>query len=709
MTRHDRLTETGLFILRIGAGLLFLAPGLIKFAAPGAFEAMLTHLPAPFSPYRHDLFQAVAWSEVVGGAFLIAGFNVRLAAAPLVVIILAASLLVVRFDTSSSIQALSLTAHAMAFGLYAALFLMGSGRWSLGREQNLIRFVSRRRWGLVSHLASDLVSGWSRNRGIFLLRMSAALPFLAVGFAGAFGFEKGFVLPSDPAQRAVVTLIAMSGGLSILTGFRVREMAWPLIALTVVHLVLVALPDARNSQIGLINILFHVLVLAALLALRLIRLGSELETGHILSGVRRNIVVVGGGFAATTFARRLERDLPRDYRIVLIGEENYMVFNPLLAELVGGAIQPSHVIAPIRRMLRRSRFIQGVVTGIDFEARRVSYTAGGDTYGLGFEQIVIAPGARANLEIIPGMGAHALPFKFLGDALQLRNRVIEQLEAADREEDASKRAWLGHFVIVGGGFSGVEVAGAVHDFVQEARKAYPRLVDDEMRVTVLHGAGMLLPEMPERLGAYALENMRGRGIDVRLGVRVEAADALGVGLADGARIEAATIVNTVGVAPNPLLAALGLPLERGRLVVAGDMSLSGHKGAWAAGDAAQLLNGIDGAPVAQTAQSAIAQGRLLARNMKRALRGRPTEAFRFRSNGAMASIGAQNGVADLFGRWRLTGFFAWLLWRAYYLSMMPTTLRKAQIFVEWTWAMGFAPDIVNLRLTRSSELRAPSP
>lgn len=707
MTRSDRLTETGLFILRLGAGFLFLAPGLMKFTAPVAFEAMLAGLPPVFAPYQHELFLAVAWSEVIGGLFLLAGFNVRLAAAPLVVIILAASLLVVRFDTTSHIRVLSLTAHAMAFGLYAALFLMGSGRWSFGRAQNLFRFLARRRWGFVSRLASDLVSGWSRNRGIFLLRAATALPFLATGLAAVLGVDDGFVLPANSLWRALAAAIALGGGLSILTGFRSSLTAWPLIGLTLLHLIVVAVPDAQNSKIGLINILFHVLVVSALLALRLIRLGSDLEVGHILSGERRNIVVVGGGFAATAFARRLEHELPRDYRIVLISEENYMVFNPLLAELVGGAIQPSHAIAPIRRMLRRSRFIQGAVTGVDVQARRVSYTAGGVAQGLGFEHIIIAPGARASLDIIEGMAEHALPFKLLGDALQLRNRVIEQLEEADRNEDAAVRAWLGHFVIVGGGFSGVEVAGAVHDFVQEARKAYPRLADDELVVTVLHGAQMLLPEMPERLGAYALENMRARGIDVQLGARVAVADARGVALADGRRIEAATVINTVGVAPNPLLAKLGLALEHDRLVVCADLSVPGQRGVWAAGDAAMIRHGGD--LVAQTAQSAIAQGRLLARNVKRALRGRSTEAFRFRSNGSMASIGAQNGVADLFGRWRLTGFTAWLLWRAYYLALMPTMLRKAQIFIEWTWAMAFAPDIVNLRLTRSSDLQAAGP
>ena len=701
INRSERLTENGLLILRLGAGVLFLLPGLYKFAAPDAFETMLAHLPGFLAAHRHELFQAVAWSEVIGGVALLAGFNLRLAVAPLVIIILAASLFVVRFDTTSHIQMLSLYAHAMALGVYGALFLMGSGRWSFGRGQNLFRFIARRRWGAISRLASDLISGWSRNRGVFLLRASTALPFFVVAAASLFGIRDGLVLPSEPVWRAALAALTLAGGLSIFTGFRANLMAWPLIGLTMLHLALVAVPDAARSQIGLINILFHVLVIAALLALRLIRLGSDLEVGHILSGDRRNIVVVGGGFAATTFARKLEGELPRAYRLVLIAEENYTVFNPLLAELVGATIQPAHVIAPIRRMLHRSRFIQAQVTEIDFAARRLRYRSGEEIDGLNFEQIVIAPGARAKLDVAPGMADHAFPFKLLGDALRLRNRVIEQLEAADRCEDAVERAWLGSFVVVGGGFSGVEVAGAIHDFVHEARKAYPRLTDADLTVTILHGAERLLPELPASLGDYAARNMRERGLDVRLDTRVESADERGVALSGASRVEAATIVNTVGVEPNELLAALGLPRERGRLVVAGDLSVPGLHGVWALGDAASAANALDGRLAPQTAQSAMEQGRLAASNVRRSLRGRRTKPLRFRSKGSMASIGAQDGIADLFGRWRLTGFPAWLLWRAYYLSMMPTLLRKVQIFVEWTWAMAFAADIVHLRFTQS--------
>jgi NADH:ubiquinone reductase (H+-translocating) len=703
LDRADRMTGTGLFMLRIAAGLLFLLPGLSKFADPATFAAMLDSLPAFLEPYHGVLFHLVAWSEVIGGVFLIAGFNVRLAVAPLVVIILVASFFVVRFDHSSQIRLLSLSAHAMAFGMYSALFFLGSGRWALDRKQNLIRFIANRRWGAASRLAGDLVSGWSRNRGVFLLRAATAFPFLFVALIGIAGAQGQIVLPGDPWLRGLALGLSLIGGLSVLTGFRTSLMAWPLIGLTATHLVFVAIPDAASSQIGTINILFHVVLVAALLALRLIRLGSDLEIGHILSGNRRNIVVIGGGFAATSLVRRLEGELPREYRIILIAEENYTVFNPLLAELVGATIQPAHTIAPIRRMIRRSRFIQAQVTGIDFDARELHYRAGEDSETLSWEHVVIAPGARAKLDLLPGMAEHALPFKLLGDALRLRNRVIEQLEAADRCEDDEQRAWLGHFIIMGAGFSGVEVAGAIHDFVHEACKAYPLVDGGDLSVTLVHGTDCPLPEMPRRLGEYTARNMRARGIDLRLETRAKAVDARGIELDGGERIEGATIVSTIGTQPNPLVLSLGLPTERGRITAQGDMSVPGFAGVWAMGDAALVPNAHDGQPAPPTAQFAVHQGRKLADNLMRSLRARPTRPLDYRSRGAMASIGAQNGIADLFGGLTLTGLPAWLLWRAYYLSLMPTVLKKVQIFFEWTWGMAFSADITNLRFTRSRD------
>lgn len=700
-SRADRLTGTGLFILRGAAGIMFLVPGLFKLLQPADFQAMLSGFPDGFQPYLPALFQWVTWSEIIGGLFLILGFNLRVAMPPLVVIILAASFFVVRFDMSSDIRVLSLYAHVMAAGIYSALFFLGGGRWSLDGGRDLLWLASKAKLGALSRFASDVVSGWSRNRGIFILRAAVALPFLVDPILVLTGGVPSMGLPDNPWIFWTLIAVSALGGLSVLTGFHVAAMAWPLIGLTFAHLVLVAVPDAEASNIGLINILFHLLLIAALIALRWIRLGSDLDISHILDNGQRNIVVVGGGFGATSLVKRLEDRVPHDVRIILIAEENYTVFNPLLAELVGAEILPAHTIAPIRRMIRRTLFIQGQVTGVDAAAQRIAYDDGTQTREVAYDQLVLAPGARANLNLVPGMAEHAYPFKLLGDALTLRNRVIAQMERADQEEDPETRAWLGHFIVIGAGFSGVEVAGALHDFLRGSHRFFPRLGDADVKVTIVHGTDRPLPEMRESLGAFTARNMAGRGIDVRLNARMTEVDARGITLADGTRIEGATVVTTIGTVPNPLIAASGLPTERGRLKAGADMRVEGEEHVWALGDAALVPNAQDGKPAPPTAQFAIRQGRHLADNLSQAIRGRTTKPFSYRNRGAMATIGAQNGIADLFGVIALTGFPAWLLWRAYYLSLMPTVLRKVQIFFEWTWNMLFAADITNFRFTTS--------
>ncbi len=717
LDRAERLSATGVFALRIAAGLFFLIPGIYKFVAPEAFDAMLANFPPALGPILPHLFAAVPYFEVIGGLLLIAGFNLRLLMPPLVVIIITASAFVVRFDTSSSVWMLSLAGHAMAAGLYTALFFLGGGRWALDGGRDVFAWLGRRPLGGLSMAARDLTTGVGRNTGVVLLRVSIALPFLAAAMLAIITGSPD-VMGDMGAPRWLDGLLvtgAVLGGLSALTGFWIRRMAWVLMALTVAHALLVGVADAAQSQIGLINLLLYALHLSALFALRLIDLGGDLEVDHILNGDLRNVVIIGGGFAGTALARRLETLLPPTHRVVLISEETYTTFNPLLAEIVGASVLPSHTIAPIRRMLRRSRFILGHADSVDVAARTVTYDVDGDRHTLAYDQLVFALGARANRSLLPGASEHALPFKLIGDALALRNRVIAQMERADQTDDAEERARLGRFIVIGGGFSGVEVAGAIHDFLRGAQKHYPRLNDADVGVTVVHGTDRLLPELSEALGRHAEISMAQRGLDIRLSARVERVDADGVVLKGGERIRGASVVNTIGTVPNPLIADLGLPTERGRLLVGADMAVDGHEGVWALGDCAFVPNAHDGALSPPTAQFAIRQGGHLARVIARSVRGRARPAFAYKARGSMASVGHLNGVASLFGAITLTGLPAWLLWRAYYLSLMPTVLRRVQIFFEWTWSMLFSADIAALRFTTSREAdahdadRAPKP
>jgi NADH:quinone reductase (non-electrogenic) len=417
----------------------------------------------------------------------------------------------------------------------------------------------------------------------------------------------------------------------------------------------------------------------------------------------KRIVIVGGGFAGTTLARALEHDPPAGYEVILISEESYTTFNPMLAEAVGAAVFPEHVVAPIRQIANRTRFIMGRVTALDPQRRTLACDTLAGQQDIAWEHCVLGFGNRARLDLLPGLAEHALPLKTVGDALHIRNVVLRRLAQIELETDEAVRKRLGHFVVIGGGFSGVETAGALADCLSSVVRYYPRVSPDGLRVTLLQDLDRLLPELPEALGRAAHRSLAARGVSVRSGTRASCVGEQGVMLAGGEFLRAATVLCTIGTRPNALVERMLLPTMRGRIVVNADLSVPGAPGLWAVGDCALVRNRRDDSYAPPTAQFAVAEARALARNLRAAIAGAPTSPFGYRSRGAMAAIGHRKGVAELFGV-RLTGLPAWLMWRAYYLSRMPTFGRKLRIFVEWSWAMFFPTDITHLRFTRSADL-----
>jgi NADH:ubiquinone reductase (H+-translocating) len=431
----------------------------------------------------------------------------------------------------------------------------------------------------------------------------------------------------------------------------------------------------------------------------------------------RNIVIVGGGFAGTTLARALEARLPEGLGVVLVSEESTTTFTPMLAEVVGASVFPEHVVAPIRQMLRTSRFVMGRVTQVDTAQRRIHAGTLAGSQAIPYEHLVFAFGTRANLDLVPGLAEHALPLKLIGDAMFIRNRVLQRIARIELESDLLLRRRLGHFVVIGGGFSGVEVAGELADFLASALRYYPRVRGDELQVTLLQDAPRLLPELPDSLGHAAARSLRGRGVDVRLSARAARVDAASVRLSGGESLDAATVICTIGTKANPLAERLGLSLDlsltRGRIVTGPDLSVPGFQGLWAIGDCALVRNHAGGtaeAPVfaPPTAQFAVAQAQALAQNLLAHVAQQPTRPFAHVSKGMMATTGHLKGVAQVFGV-QLSGLPAWLLWRAYYLMRMPTFGRKVRIWLEWTWGMFFAADITHLRFTRTAEADLPPP
>jgi len=415
------------------------------------------------------------------------------------------------------------------------------------------------------------------------------------------------------------------------------------------------------------------------------------------------VVIVGGGFAGVTLAQRLERLVPKTVEIVLVGAENHLVFSPMLAEVVGRSIEPLHVVVAGRQMVHRTVWLTATVTDIDLRGRHVGYVGhGGERGTLEYDHLVLACGSVVNVDLVPGIAAYAYPLKTLGDAITLGNDLIGRLEEASAEADPQARERLLSVVVIGGGFSGVEVAGQISEVLEHTRRFYPELRDSAPRVVLLQGADRLMPELNSvSLSAFALRKLRKAGIDVRLGAIAQEVTATEVHLRSGEQIEATTVVSTIGTITNPLIASLGLPLDHGRLPAAPDMRVQGPTGVWALGDCALVPNAFDGRPSPATAQFAIRQARQLAANLARAIAGTRTKPFRFRPLGMLASLGHQKAVAEVLG-FRLSGLPAWLMWRAVYLGKLPTLKRKLEVLVDWTWKLFFAPNVVELRISRTS-------
>jgi len=413
----------------------------------------------------------------------------------------------------------------------------------------------------------------------------------------------------------------------------------------------------------------------------------------------RRIVIVGGGFAGITLAEQLEHTLPPEWDLTLVSQENFITYNPLLPEVVGASIMPGHVVAPLRQMIHCSKVCMAQVSEIDLENKVVHYLGEGSGM-LHYDQLVLAVGSAANLNLVKGMAKYALPLKTIGDALFLRNRIIARLEQAELQPDQEARRWLTSFVIVGGGFSGVETAGELIDFLVASLRYYPRIRREDLRVVLLHSQERLLPELSPKLGEFAGRKMMKRGIEVRLSARASRIDDRHVTLADGEIIPAGTVICTIGTMANPLVSDLPLPKDRGRIVTNPDLSVPGHPGVWAAGDCAAVPNAMDGKTSPPTAQFADRQARVLSRNIVAGIEGLPTEAFRYQPVGQLSSIGHNKAVAEMFGL-RISGFVAWLLWRGVYLLKIPTLARKARLFLEWNWAMLFPPDIAHLGFRRT--------
>ncbi len=419
------------------------------------------------------------------------------------------------------------------------------------------------------------------------------------------------------------------------------------------------------------------------------------------------VLILGGGFAGVETARHLEK-LTRgrdDVEIWLVSRENFSLFTPLLPEVCSGNLEARHCVTALRAQLRRpsSWAVTAEVQEIDCDAKQVVVIGGdGEPHRLNYDTLVLALGGETATFGIKGITEWTVGMKTLADAFALRNRVIEMLERADLEpHDDERRAQL-TFVVGGAGFSGVETAGEVEDFVRRVRKRfYPKIRADELAFHIVELKDRVLPEMPEQMGDYASRKLRERGYQIHLGTPMKEVREDGVVVGeDGMFIPARTVIWTGGVRPSPLVGEAGIEVDRGGRAVVEPTMATSREGIWAIGDCARIPNvEEEGTYHAPTAQNAVREAKRLARNIVASIDGTPREVkpFRYDVIGTLASIGHHTGVGVVFGI-RVRGWLAWIMWRGYYWSRVPGIGGKARVALDWFSNFLFGSDPVQLRV-----------
>jgi len=407
-----------------------------------------------------------------------------------------------------------------------------------------------------------------------------------------------------------------------------------------------------------------------------------------------NVVIAGGGFGGAMAARELERLMPhQSTRLVLVNDANFLLYTPFLPEAAAGTLEPRHVVTPLREILKRTYLRLGSIVGHDPIAKTVELrTREGESEQMPYDQLLLALGSVSRVLPVPGLSEHAIGFKSLADAIWLRNHVIETLEAANASEDPARRDELLTYVFVGGGYAGLEALAELQDFAADAIESYPRARLHGMRWVLVEASDRVLPEIDAELADYALRELRGRGIDIRLGTTLEEVCADSARIATGEVLPTRTVVWTAGVAPHPSLRQLSLSLdERGRVPVDDHLRVKGLDSVWAIGDCAAAPDPRGGL-CPPTAQHAVRQGPVAARNIAAELGIGTPQPFDYKGNAAFVNLGRYKAVGKVGGR-TFRGFPAWWMARTYHMSQIPGVARKTRAVIDWTASLPFRRDI----------------
>jgi NADH dehydrogenase len=420
-----------------------------------------------------------------------------------------------------------------------------------------------------------------------------------------------------------------------------------------------------------------------------------------MNNLSKRIVVVGGGFGGVYACKQLEKIFKKNNQveIVLLSENNYLLFTPMLPEVPASSIEAKHIVSPLRTFIQKVKIQNSSVEAIDLERQliKTSHCSKCGPIFLKYDYLVLAPGSVTNYFGLPGVAENALPMKTLDDAMALRNHVIDLLEHADMEPDPVVRRKMLTIVVAGGGFAGVETAAELQDFLTTVPRFYPAIQPEDFRVLLVHAAPRILPEISEGLANYALAQLQKNKIEVLLNTRVSSATADEVLLDNQIKIPSKTLIWTTGTTPNPILSTLSCRKnKRGQIIVNEYLEVQDLSGVWAIGDCAEIPDSHTGKFYPPTAQHAVREGKRVAENIAADILAGTKNRFHFKPLGMLAALGHRSAVAEVFGI-RFSGFIAWWMWRTIYLFKLPNLLSKLRVAIDWTLDLFFARDILLLK------------
>jgi NADH dehydrogenase len=412
------------------------------------------------------------------------------------------------------------------------------------------------------------------------------------------------------------------------------------------------------------------------------------------------ILILGGGYVGLYAALRMQHRLRRNEALItIVDPRSYMTYQPFLPEAAAGNLEPRHVVVPLRAVLKRVDIVNGRVESVDHAGQSVRVmTQAGTTLDLGYDVLVVALGSIVRTLPIPGLAEVGIGFKQVEEAISLRNHVLDQMDLAHSTNDPVTRRRALTFVVVGGGYAGVEALAELEDLTRYATRFYADLEPSDLHWMLVEATGRILPEVGEDMGRYTVKQLRKRNIDVLLDTRIESCVGGHVVLDNGTEVDSATLVWTAGVKASPVLVDTDLPRDdKGRVRCGADLAVEGTPGVFSAGDCAAVpdLTGPPGTFCSPNAQHAVRQAKVLGDNVVAHLRGEPMALYKHKYVGSVASLGLYKGVAQVYGI-KLRGFVAWFMHRTYHVSRVPTFNRKVRVIADWTLALFFRRDVVSL-------------